>query len=109
MNEVVHGKASQRLGASEQVTHVIAAATGKLSFAFFFGLALALWSANAGAKAIIDALNIVYGVKERRFHRGHGDGTRGRPGQRGAVPLARSSPTTAGSRARRTVRTALRT
>ena len=51
---------------AEQVTHVVAAATGKLGFAFFFGLALALWSANAGVKAIIDALNIVYGVKERR-------------------------------------------
>jgi membrane protein len=29
-------------------------------------LALSLWSANRGTKAIIDALNIVYGVSERR-------------------------------------------
>ena len=50
----------------EQVTRIVTSATGKLSFAFFFGLGLALWSANAGIKAIIDALNIVYGVKERR-------------------------------------------
>ncbi len=50
----------------EQVTRIVTSATGKLSFAFFAGLALALWSANAGVKAIIDALNIVYGVKERR-------------------------------------------
>ena len=50
----------------EQVTRIVTSATGKLSFAFFFGLGLALWSANAGVKAIIDALNIVYGVKERR-------------------------------------------
>lgn len=50
----------------EQVTRVIAGSTGKVSLAFVFGLALALWSANAGLKAIIDALNIVYGVKERR-------------------------------------------
>jgi membrane protein len=50
----------------EQVTRIVTSATGKLSFAFFFGLALALWSANAGVKAIIDALNIAYGVKERR-------------------------------------------
>jgi membrane protein len=50
----------------EQVTRIVTSATGKLSFAFFFGLALALWSANAGVKAIIDALNIVYGVKESR-------------------------------------------
>ena len=42
-----------------QVTRIVTSATGKLSFAFFFGLALALWSANAGVKAIIDALNIV--------------------------------------------------
>lgn len=50
----------------EQVNNVIAAAPGKVSLAFVSGLALALWSANAGVKAIIDALNIVYGVKERR-------------------------------------------
>jgi membrane protein len=50
----------------EQVTRIVTRATGDLGFAFFFGLALALWSANAGVKAIIDALNIVYGVKERR-------------------------------------------
>ena len=50
----------------EQVTRIVSRTTGDLSFAFFFGLVLALWSANAGVKAIIDALNIVYGVKERR-------------------------------------------
>ncbi|HZL31939.1 MAG TPA: YihY/virulence factor BrkB family protein [Pseudolabrys sp.] len=50
----------------EQVTRIVTRTTGDLSFTFFFGLALALWSANAGVKAIIDALNIVYGVKERR-------------------------------------------
>jgi len=50
----------------EQVIRIVTTTTGGLSFAFLFGLALALWSANAGVKAIIDALNIVYGVKERR-------------------------------------------
>jgi membrane protein len=50
----------------EQVTRIVARTTGDLGLAFFVGLALALWSANAGVKAIIDALNIVYGVKERR-------------------------------------------
>lgn len=50
----------------EQVTRIVSRGTGDLGFAFFSGLALALWSANAGVKAIIDALNIVYGVKERR-------------------------------------------
>lgn len=51
---------------TEQVTRIVTRTTGNLSFTFFFGLGLALWSANAGVKAIIDALNIVYGVKERR-------------------------------------------
>ena len=51
---------------AEQVARIAASTPGKLSVAFVFGLAFALWSANAGVKAIIDALNIVYGVKERR-------------------------------------------
>ncbi len=50
----------------EQVTRIVTRTTGDLGLAFFVGLALAIWSANAGIKAIIDALNIVYGVKERR-------------------------------------------
>ncbi len=50
----------------EQVTRIVTRATGDLSLAFFSGLGLALWSSNAGIKAIIDALNIVYGVRERR-------------------------------------------
>jgi membrane protein len=50
----------------EQATRIITRTTGHLSFTFLFGLVLALWSANAGVKAILDALNIAYGVKERR-------------------------------------------
>lgn len=50
----------------EQVTRIVTRTTGNLSFAFFFGLALAVWSANAGVKAVIDALNMAYGVRERR-------------------------------------------
>jgi membrane protein len=46
--------------------HIASSATGDLSLAFFVSLAIALWSANAGMKAIIDALNIVYGVKALR-------------------------------------------
>jgi hypothetical protein len=37
-----------------------------LEFTFLFTLALSLWSVNAGTKALIDALNIVYGERERR-------------------------------------------
>jgi membrane protein len=44
----------------------LAADGGKLRFGFIFGLAVALWSANAGMKAIIDALNVVYKEKEKR-------------------------------------------
>jgi membrane protein len=39
---------------------------GRLGLGFVFGLAVALWSANAGMKAIIDALNVVYKEKEKR-------------------------------------------
>jgi membrane protein len=45
-----------------------AASGGKatLSFAFLISVALSLWSANAGMKALFDALNIVYAAKETR-------------------------------------------
>jgi membrane protein len=50
----------------EQVNRIVSKGDAKLGFAFIFGLALALWSANAGMKAIIDALNVVYDEKEKR-------------------------------------------
>ncbi len=50
----------------QQVTRIASTTTGDLSVAFLVSLAIALWSANSGLKAIIDALNIVYGVKEWR-------------------------------------------
>src|SRR6185503_14192111 len=50
----------------EQVTRLAAKGSAKLSLAFVFGLGMALWSANAGMKAIIDALNVVYEEKEKR-------------------------------------------
>ena len=50
----------------DQVTRVVSKGDGKLGLGFIFGLALALWSANAGMKAIIDALNIVYEEEEKR-------------------------------------------
>jgi membrane protein len=37
-----------------------------LSFGFAIGLLFALWSANAGTKALMDALNIVNEEKEKR-------------------------------------------
>jgi membrane protein len=50
----------------EQITKLAAKSDAKLSLGFITGLAVALWSANAGMKAIIDALNVVYDEKEKR-------------------------------------------
>ncbi len=48
----------------EQVDRILAKGGGKLSFAFVLGTLLAIWSANAGMKAMIDALNVIYNVPE---------------------------------------------
>ena len=45
---------------------IAANSDGKLTFAFLIGLGLAMWSANAGMKAIFDALNVVYDEEEKR-------------------------------------------
>jgi membrane protein len=50
----------------EQVTRITAKGGAQLSLGFVFGLAVAFWSANAGVKALIDALNVIYGEKEKR-------------------------------------------
>lgn len=50
----------------EQVARLIAKGEVKLGLGFAVGLGLALWSANAGMKAIIDGLNIMYGETEKR-------------------------------------------
>jgi membrane protein len=50
----------------DQIARVLGNGQAKLGATFLFGLALALWSANAGVKAVIDALNVVYGEREKR-------------------------------------------
>jgi membrane protein len=50
----------------EQVSRIASQGGGALSFGFIFGLVLSLWSANAGMKAVFDALNIVYDEEEKR-------------------------------------------
>jgi membrane protein len=50
----------------EQITRIAAKSDAKLGLGFITGLAIAIWSANAGMKAIIDALNVVYDEKEKR-------------------------------------------
>jgi len=51
---------------SDQVKRITSKGSGTLGFAFFSGLAISLWSANAGMKAIFDALNVVYEEEEKR-------------------------------------------
>jgi membrane protein len=50
----------------DEVTRIAAKSDGKLTFGFLVGLGIALWSANAGMKAMFDALNIIYDEEEKR-------------------------------------------
>jgi len=50
----------------DQLTRVTSQGNATLGLAFAFGLAVSLWSANAGVKALIDALNIAYAEREKR-------------------------------------------
>jgi len=50
----------------EQIARVVSKGNTQLGFNFLIGLGIALWSANAGMKALIDALNIVYEEEEQR-------------------------------------------
>jgi membrane protein len=50
----------------DQIARVLAKGTGTLGMTFVFGLLMAIWSANAGMKAIFDALNVVYEERETR-------------------------------------------
>jgi membrane protein len=50
----------------DQIARVLEKGSAALGWTFLFGLALAVWSANAGVKAVIDALNVVYGEREKR-------------------------------------------
>lgn len=51
---------------ADQVARVVAKGDGSLTLGLVLGLLISLWSANAGVKAVIDSLNVVYGEKERR-------------------------------------------
>src|SRR5579872_4884211 len=50
----------------EELKRLAANRGASLSTGFIVGLLVALWSANAGTKAIIDALNVAYGETEKR-------------------------------------------
>jgi membrane protein len=50
----------------EELNRVVVQPRGTLGLAFIVGLGISLWSANAGAKAIVDALNVAYAEREKR-------------------------------------------
>lgn len=50
----------------DQVKRITAKGGTTLGITFFTSLAISLWSANAGMKAMFDALNIVYEEEEKR-------------------------------------------
>ncbi|MEJ1160036.1 YihY/virulence factor BrkB family protein [Prosthecomicrobium sp. N25] len=50
----------------DQVQRIASSGNGTLGYAFLGGLAVSLWSANAGMKAVFDALNVAYDEEEKR-------------------------------------------
>ena len=54
----------------DQLVRLTGQSNNALGLTLIFSLALALWSASAGAKALFEALNIAYGEEEKRsfFH-----------------------------------------
>jgi membrane protein len=51
---------------SDQIQRVSSAGTGALGISSVISIAIAIWGANAGVKAVFDALNVSYGAKEER-------------------------------------------
>jgi membrane protein len=64
LSGVMPGGAVEIIG--EQVTRIASQGSGTLGISFAISLLISLWSANAGMKAIFDALNIVYDEEEKR-------------------------------------------
>jgi membrane protein len=50
----------------DELSRLTAAGHGALSLAFVASLAVSIWSANAGVKALIDGLNVAYEARETR-------------------------------------------
>lgn len=50
----------------DQISRAGSGGTASLSLTSIFALLFAIWSANSGTKAIMDASNVVYGEKEER-------------------------------------------
>ena len=50
----------------DQLTRLTAESNDKLGLTLLFALAIALWSASAGVKAMFDAMNVAYHEREKR-------------------------------------------
>jgi membrane protein len=64
LSSILPGGAIEVVG--DQLKRAAQDGTGTLGLAFLISIAISLWSANAGVKALFDALNIVYDSKETR-------------------------------------------
>lgn len=64
MSSVLPGGAINVIG--DQMTRVASQSNGSLGISAIVGLLIALWSANAGTKAVYDGLNVAYREKEKR-------------------------------------------
>jgi membrane protein len=51
---------------ADQLNAIVQASSSKLSMGLVISLTLALWSANSGTSALMQALNVVYGEQEKR-------------------------------------------
>jgi membrane protein len=50
----------------DEITRIGSKSDGRLTFGFLGGISIAVWSANAGMKAVFDTLNIIYDERENR-------------------------------------------
>jgi membrane protein len=64
LSSLLPGGAIEVIG--DEIQRVAAAGQGKLSFSFVVGLGIAIWGANAGVKAVFDAINVAYSAREER-------------------------------------------
>jgi membrane protein len=64
LSSMLPGGAVEIIG--DQIKRVASAGSGTLGFSSAISIAIAVWGANAGVKAVFDALNVAYGAKEER-------------------------------------------
>jgi membrane protein len=64
LSSLLPGGAVEVIG--DQLQRLASAGKTRLGATFAFSLAISLWSANAGMKALFDALNIVFGATDSR-------------------------------------------